>query len=469
MTLYFQDNIVAIATPPQNGPIGIIRLSGPRVQDIIKKIFQVSDNGGECHIAPRRFYFGHIQTRNGQTLDRALIVYFKAPYSFTGEDVVELHCHGNLILLRSVIGEILGLSDLVPIRAADPGEFTKRAYLNGKLDLTQAEAVHQLINAQSEAGMRLSLSNMDGHLTRIVGAMTSGLKRILALIEASFEFPEEDIKTFDPGEIIKQLQGVRDRLYQLQKAHFSSRLYDQGVRVALVGPPNVGKSSLLNAIILSEKAIVTDIPGTTRDVVEDSRVISGVRYIFQDTAGMRETQDRLEEMGIQKTAEVIKKADLVFYVSDRINAITSQLVQIKDIKENVFHILNKIDLHPRYQELLMNPHAQKEFKESHHIDLIISAKTGFGIDEIEKFLENYNHAHNNVHNLIHINERQHNKITECSGLIQTILTSPHFYIVETEILAEEIRHVISALQEITGEISSEDVLEEIFKNFCIGK
>lgn len=454
------DTIAAIITAPQNAAVGIVRLSGPGARDALAKNFTKPDGTAFGAFKPRYFYFGTLRANDGAALDEALAVYMPAPHSYTGEDIVEIHSHGNVPLLRRILREFLNRPDCGVIRAAAPGEFTRRAFLNGKMDLTRAEAVHAIIAAESEAAAQASLRTLDGALSREVGALAEELKTSLAFVEASFEFPEEDIQTFDRAAVYDLVVRSRDRLRALAGARTVSRLYEHGLSVALVGRPNVGKSSLLNALLSEDRAIVTDTPGTTRDVVSGSKIISGVRFVFRDTAGLRDTQDDIESIGIAKTREWIDKSDLVLWITDNVQESPPPELIVAPTKK-LIKILNKIDLLPEKQSLCLGKHIS--------FDGLISAKTAVGLNDLETTLSHHVRSlGQHVQNSLHVNERQFLKITAAEQLLSDLCRNGALTISE-DILAEELRAIVSTLQEVTGEISSDAVLGEIFKRFCIGK
>lgn len=469
----FSETIVALASAPHPAAVGVVRLSGPHAIALLKRIFVKNSGQAFSQFQPRYFHLGKIINRREQVLDSALAVVMPCPHSFTGEDVVEIHCHGNVILLKSVVALLLSFADEFAIRGAEPGEFTKRAYLNGKMDLTQAEAVHDIIMAESDATLASSLRNLDGRLKTIIDSLRDELKSALALVEASFEFAEEDIQTYDFQDVMVLLTKCQTELKKLQDAFATSKLYDIGVSVAIVGRPNVGKSSLLNAILVEDRALVTPIAGTTRDVVEGVKIIKGVRFVFRDTAGLRETDDVIESFGIEKTKEWIDKSEVILHVFDSLNGDDgfgrSTLAPTRTNKK-IIKILNKIDT--------LSPELLKENREN--FDIYLSAKTEQGLDGLnEKLCEVVNvQNEKSVHNLLHINERQHQRITESLYILDKISvgmglcahpSKKNIYPLPDEILAEDLRNLIQCLGEITGIISNDEVLGEIFKRFCIGK
>lgn len=453
------DTIAAIITAPQNAAVGIVRLSGPDARGALSKNFTKPDGTAFGVFKPRYFYFGTLRANDGAALDEVLAVYMPAPHSYTGEDVVEIHSHGNVPLLRRILREFLNCPG-GSIRAAAAGEFTRRAFLNGKMDLTRAEAVHAIIAAESEAAAQASLRTLDGALSREINALAEELKTSLAFVEASFEFPEEDIQTFDRNAVCDLVVRSRDRLRTLAGARTVSRLYEHGLSVALVGRPNVGKSSLLNALLSEERAIVTDTPGTTRDVISGSKIIGGVRFVFRDTAGLRDTQDDIESIGIAKTREWIDKSDLVFWITDNVREPSPAELVAADSKK-LIKILNKIDLISQ---------KQRDYLENdNHFDCLVSAQTGAGITLLESRLTHHVQDKNrHVQNSLHVNERQFLKITAAEQILSALCRGGALTASE-DVLAEELRAAVMQLQEVTGEISSDAVLGEIFKRFCIGK
>ena len=468
--MHHPDTIVAIATAPQNGAIGIIRLSGPEAKSVLGKIFFTHSKKNFSASKPRYFHFGELLDSNKNLIDEALAVFMPGPATFTGEDVVEIHCHGNLILLKKVIALILDLSSDFDLRAAEPGEFSKRAYLNGRLDLTQAEAIHDIISASSEQSLALSLANLDKRLSTAVIELKEQLKVSLALVEASFEFPEEDIQTFDIGELIKTVSHCQEILKGFESAFHTSKLYDQGITVALVGKPNVGKSSLLNALLFEDRAIVSDIPGTTRDVVEGHKIIRGIRFLFRDTAGLRNADDQIETLGIKKTLDLIDKSDFILSILDDPSDDTSLQLSNSLPKHKTLVVLNKADLYIEPGLFLDETSTNTLTAKFPQFDYFISAKQRFGLSELEDGLFSLT-QNKSVHNFVHINERQYRNICMALEVLETILNdyASNDNFVSEEITSENLRYTIKILNEITGEISSDEVLGEIFSRFCIGK
>lgn len=444
------DTIVAIATGPQNGAIGVVRLSGPHCLQVAQKIFRTPQGQVLKALQPRHCHFAQVLDAEGEALDEGLLIYMPGPNSFTGEDCLEFQGHGNTHLLRQVVRSVLACADdTLLIRAAEAGEFTKRAFLNGKMDLAQAEAIHDLVTADSEAALKAHLANLDGALSRRIGVLQEQLKASLALVEASFEFPEEDIQTYDAKDVEHLLEEVEGQLNNLLSAFQNSKLTDKGVRVVLVGEPNVGKSSLLNALLVEDKAIVSDIPGTTRDVIEGSVQWQGLRFHFSDTAGLRETADAIENQGIERSKSTMQKADFVLAITDG----TDKTLPVVD-HPHVIRVMNKADLW--------------DVKSDERFELVVSAKTGFGIKELKNHLISASGIQN-VQNDVHVNERQFGALSSGLKSVQNLRQKSPLAQVETEILAEELRDIVQNLESVTGSITGDDILGEIFQRFCIGK
>lgn len=471
MTSYYKDNIIAIATAPENGAIGVLRLSGPDALAIMKRIFIKPDGQAFAKIRPRYLHYGHLVNLEGDLLDQCLGAYMAGPHSFTGEDVVEWQCHGNLNLLKRAVEAILRLDKDFSLRSAGPGEFTKRAYLNGKLDLTQAEAVHELITASSDAAIEASLGNLDGRLASYINEIKEQLRISLALVEASFEFAEEDIQTFDIDEVQRLLKQVFEELGQLRSAFYSSKLYDQGVSVALVGEPNVGKSSLLNAILVEDRAIVTELAGTTRDVIDGTKLLGGLRFVFRDTAGLRQTEDRIESQGIERSLEWMRKSDIVCYVKESLDDPAPEVEKtLKDTGKPLIYIINKADLLFRSASdrgVDVEKIPQHLAQSDDHI--VVSALSGFGLEKLEQKLLDIIDERYSVQNKIYVNQRQFRGIDGSLKVISQVIESIQTQSWTEEILAEELRQMICLLEDVTGVIDNEQVLGEIFERFCIGK
>lgn len=467
--MFLHDTIIAIATGPASGAIGILRLSGPSSLALVKRSFcssQSSAASAACDFLPRTFFHGRLFSLEHELLDEVMVVFFPAPHSFTGEDVVEIHAHGGMAHLRHLLQGLLSNAHQLSLalRVADPGEFTRRAYLNGKLDLTQAEAIHGLIIAESDLAVRGHLSNLGGHLRKIITDLRSSLIACLSQVEAGFEFPDEDIQTFSLERIRSCVSQIESSLLQLRGCFQLSRLSDNSVRIAIIGRPNVGKSSLLNAILSQDRAIVSDIPGTTRDFVEGSLQLGGVKFTFIDTAGVREAEGPIEALGISRSHQLFADSDAVIFLTDcpteNVHVEVNSLFSSQHAENKILYVLNKYDLHAPLHSLdSLHP----------HFDSVISTYTRFGIDTLLEKVSSMYSVQNNVHNYVHINERQMDiilKSMSCVSYIKDYLRSPN---VSDELLAADLRHLSDTLAEMTGAVTKDQVLDEIFSKFCIGK
>jgi len=475
------DTIAAVATPPGEGGIGIIRVSGPQAFPIAERIFRRA-RASQHPLASHRLYFGTIRDpETGEVLDRALLLTFRAPHSYTGEDVVEFSCHGSPLLLRRVLQLIWREG----ARPAQPGEFTQRAFLNGKLDLAQAEAVADLIRARTESQLRAALYLHEGALSRTVRQLSDTLLALLAQVEATIDFSEE-IGELDRDAFATQLSELQTQLEQLLMRARSGRLLREGVRVAIVGRPNVGKSSLLNALLGEDRAIVTPIPGTTRDLIEEAFQIQGVPIVVLDTAGLRECPDPVEQIGIERTHRAIEHADLLLMVCDLSEGLTEAdraiLATLPADKPRIL-VWNKADLVP-FAPLPQVPPTSggnqatvppadrgnlKEGVSKNAIAVRVSALTGEGLPALcEAILEAVNLTGVGEESLLLTHERHVQAVETARQHLISALEATRAGL-PLEVLAVDLRGAWFALGEITGETVDEQLVNRIFRDFCIGK
>lgn len=447
-----EDTITAIVTPPGVGAISVIRVSGQDSIPAVDRIFS-----GSSPLAKARSHslrYGKIVTAEGEILDDVVVSVFRSPRSYTGEDSVEISCHGNPNITRRITELLYDLG----IRNAEPGEFTKRAFLNGRLDLSQAEAVMELISARSDASLKGARNQLDGLISSKVNSLRYMLVNTSSLVELELDFAEEDIEFVDHSELIKRVTNIIYELENLLSTYAFGRVIRDGVNVALVGQPNVGKSSLLNYLLKEYRAIVSSIPGTTRDIIREEVVIDGVLYRLFDTAGIRETQDEIEIEGVRRSREAVQNADLVLFINDVVQNISVDLYEeiskLTDEKK-IIVVLNKVDI--KHSSLLK-------------ADVAISAKTGEGINTLfdllkEKALgsESYSEKGAVVSNLRHYNCLKRAKIN-----LEAALESCNNNL-SGEFIAVDLRNAENSLAEITGEITTDDILNNIFMHFCIGK
>ncbi len=444
------DTIAAIATPPGRGGIGIVRVSGAATRNIAENVI------GRLP-PPRVASFAHFLDSAGQPIDQGLALFFPAPHSFTGEDVLELHGHGGAVVLDMVLSRTLELG----ARLARPGEFSERAFLNGKMDLAQAEAVADLIEAGSELAARSALRSLEGDFSKRVQALVEGLTRLRMYVEAAIDFPEEEIDFLADERVIQELDMLERDIRQLQESARQGCLLHDGMTVVLAGPPNAGKSSLLNALAQSETAIVSPIPGTTRDVLRERIHIDGMPLHIVDTAGLRESRDAIESEGIRRAREQMERADRVLLVLD--DAVGgSQPVDVeKFLPPNLPRsvIRNKIDLSRRVAGIT---------KISGSVEIALSAKTGAGLDVLRQHLKEsmgFQPAGEGtfIARRRHLDAIRRAQEHLAQGKAQLKVSRAG------ELLAEELRLAQQALSEITGEFTSDDLLGRIFSSFCIGK
>lgn len=432
------DLIVAVSTPPGSAGIGMVRLSGAGAADLAAEI--AGRPPPPSHTAALRDF----RDRQGQLIDRGVMLVFGAPRSFTGQDVLELHCHGGPAVLQSVVGRCLELG----ARAANPGEFSLRAYLNGKIDLAQAEAIADLVNASTESAARAAARTLQGELSAEIARVGERLVDTRALLEANLDFPEEEVPPTAEREVEARISGLAGMLARLRERGAQGVLLGQGARAAIVGAPNVGKSSLLNRLSGEDTAIVTDIPGTTRDPVRETVALDGVRIEFVDTAGIRESPDPVETEGIARSRRAAGLADLVIRVDDP--GTEGQAPPVADGAPGL-SVHNKIDL--------AGAGARRRGD-----DVWVSAKTGEGIDLLRAaILEKVGHAA--VEAPCAVRPRQLDAIGRAHAHCVAALAAAH----SAEIAAEALREAHDALGEITGRMAPDELLGEIFSRFCIGK
>jgi tRNA modification GTPase len=441
------DNIAAIATAQGRGGIGVVRISGHDLRDIALKLTKLE-------LSPRIATLTDFLDSDGTAIDRGIAIYFPAPHSYTGEDVLELQGHGGLAVLQLLLQRCQDLG----ARLALPGEFTQRAYLNDKLDLAQAESVADLIDATTTQAARSAMRSLQGKFSLLIHKLVAQLVDLRMLVEAMLDFPEEELNMPDLSSRTKKLNQIIAELEQVVATAHQGSLLREGAHVVLVGQPNVGKSSLLNALSGEDIALVSEIPGTTRDVIRQSIQINGVPLHIIDTAGLRETQDQIESMGIARTRATAEKADIILLLLDARDKISeADKTILESLPPNIprLHIFNKVDLIGQ---------GFVEESEAESSQIFISAKTGEGIDRLRNKLLSLIGWHNEGgvfmarerHIRALLSARQHLKMAEQE-------------MARSELFAEELRLAQEDLNTITGEFSADDLLGEIFSRFCIGK
>ncbi len=450
------DTIVALSTPQGRSGIGVIRLSGARAVEITRRLVQQTEFTPEPnHAALKTIY----DLESGEILDRALVTYFKAPHSFTGEDVVELSCHGSPVLLRRVLDLTLGLD----ARAAGPGEFTLRALTHGRLNLSQAEAVRDLINAQTNEAVKQAARQMKGELSNYLQPIKDALLDIIVPLESSLEFVEDDLPEVAVGQITARLSDLTRRVEKLAATFRSGRLLKDGLKVTLAGRPNVGKSSVFNSLLSSDRAIVTHIPGTTRDSLSELISLEGVPVLLTDTAGVRSTEDHVENLGVERTLRAIADADLTVVVLDGSEPLTQEDAEILDEVAGLPHLvaLNKSDLESFEQNGLVS---------SLSVPVVpVSARTGAGLDHLRTaILKPFAGGHVQDAGLLITDARHHDLLRRTESALQSsalLLTGR----ASEELVLVGLYDALKFLGQITGETTTEDILSQIFATFCIGK
>lgn len=451
------DTIVAIATPPGRSAIGLIRISGPSALPLLRELLcDKQFNPDHGHAVLR----GLKDPLSEELIDRALVSYFKAPRSFTGDDIVEISCHGSPVVLRQAIDALLRLG----ARLAEPGEFSLRALANGKINLSQAEAIRDLINAQTDAAARQAIRQLSGELSNQLQPIKDRLMNALVRLESAVEFVEDDLPPIEQGQIKDDLLSLAREVASLASTFSAGRVLRDGVRITLVGRPNTGKSSLFNTLLGLDRSIVTDIAGTTRDTVSESVNISGLPVLLTDTAGLSDSEDRLERIGVQRTKRAIAEADLLVVVVDGSADLTNDDREfLQRTADNTRVVaLNKCDLTTYRARLSGKLNGESKV-------VRVSAKTGEGLDELrEAVLERFSSFDANEHGLLITDARHYDLLCRAASELESAITLLSQAINE-ELVLVGLHNAMRFLDEITGETTTGDLLAQIFSTFCIGK
>jgi tRNA modification GTPase len=464
MPIYLQDNntICALATPT-GGAICVIRLSGHQAIPIADQVFSSKNGKTLADASGYTLHFGEIHGQDGQVIDEVMVSLYRAPHSYTGEDSVEISCHGSHFIVK----EILQALTAAGCRQAKPGEYTQRAYLNGKLDLSQAEAVADLIAASNQATHRMALSQLKGHFSSELSQLRDKLLKMTSLLELELDFSDhEELEFADRSELLELAQTIDRKTIALARSFETGNAIKQGIPVAIVGKTNVGKSTLLNQLLHEDKAIVSNIHGTTRDVIEDTTQIQGITFRFIDTAGIRQTKDTVEQIGIDRAYKKMEEATIVLWMTDE----TLSPQEIEEIRQHtegkkLILLFNKIDLHPEAPLSSLHLEDLKPFAQ-----LAISAKQQKGIDKLEEC----------IYSAANIPEITENDVIVTSSRHYEALTNAHntlLRVIEAlqanfsgDLIAEDLRICLEQLSDITGgQITPQETLNNIFAHFCIGK
>ncbi len=458
--MYKEDTIAAIATPAGEGGVGIVRVSGPDAERIAAALF-VRAEGKNGNLKSHMLHYGTIRDpKSDKILDQVLLTIMRRPRSYTGEDVVEVHCHGGVFVVHRILGLVLAQG----VRHAEPGEFTKRAFLNGRLDLAQAEAVLDLIAARTEKGADLALSQIKGELSNWIGDLREQLLDILAQVEAAIDFPEEEIELLERPALVAKIDALRDKITIITGTYEWGRLFREGAKVCICGRPNVGKSSLFNALLGAERVIVTPIPGTTRDVIEESINLDGLPIVLWDTAGIRDTADQVEQIGVDLSREHLEKSEAAVVVLDGSASLTDEdiIFLSSTTKKMGLIAINKIDLEQRVdRDQLRQIVGDKKI-------VTVSATLGHGLQELRKSLRELI-LHTDMEPPFVLTNLRHKSALLCG---EQALADAGLALEETqppELVAVALQQARESLEEVVGVIQKDDVLELIFSKFCIGK
>lgn len=459
------DTIVALATPSGAGAIAVIRISGKQAIAIASQVFKSVRNKDLTKQKSHTIHLGHI-VDGEKTLDQVLVAVFKGPNSYSGEDTIEISCHGSTFIQQQIIQLLLRKG----CRMAQAGEFTLRSFLNGKMDLSQAEAVADLIASDNEASHQIAMQQMRGGFSNELAKLREELLNFASLIELELDFAEEDVEFADRSQFVDLLNRIEFVLKRLIDSFAVGNVIKNGIPVAIVGEPNVGKSTLLNALLNEERAIVSDIAGTTRDTIEDELVINGIGFRFIDTAGIRETKDYVESIGIQKTFEKIEQAQVVLYISPltpegeiNFNTLKIEIERIKNQypQKTLLTIINKKDL--------LTKSVQSQLKTEIENVVLISAKNKEGIDELKNALLSFvNTGALRNNETIITNTRHYDSLLKALEEIQKVQWGMQQNL-SSDLMAIDIRQALYYFGEITGEVTNDELLGNIFANFCIGK
>lgn len=454
------ETIAAISTPRGEGGIGIIRISGDDSFEILNKIFKAKNPNKDLGFY--KFNYGFIYDGD-YMLDEAMTVRMKGPKTYTCEDVVEINCHGGYLVTQKILELVLKKG----ARHAEKGEFTKRAFMNGRIDLSQAEAVMDIIQGKTEKSISLSLEQLRGDLRDKIQNLKKLLLDVTAHVNVVLDYPEEGIDEPLPAHLRDNLENVHMEINKLINSYDKGKKIKEGIKTAIIGKPNVGKSTLLNSLLKEERAIVTHIPGTTRDIIEEVINVRGIPLVLVDTAGIRETEDLVENIGVEKSKEIIEKSDLILFVLDASRELEKDDHQIIElIRENnkkAIILLNKIDLSRKITR------ENIDFFDGEILE--ISAKEETGIEEMEERIYNYileEDVEDSSEKLVITNIRHRSALEKTKEAVENI-----FETIDSEmpmdLISVDLKEALDSLSEITGEISSEDILDHVFSNFCVGK
>lgn len=457
-----EETISAVCTALGEGAIGIIRVSGEKALAVGEQIFKAASGKKLAAYAPNTLVYGHVLDTDGSVIDEVMAVYMKAPHSYTAEDVVEIQCHGGVRSLQ----KILTLSYAAGARPAEPGEFTKRAFLNGRIDLVQAEAVMDIIKSRSDAALKVAVRQQEGQLSKQVRGLRRELLDVIVNLEAVIDYPEDDIEEITFGNILTEVNKTVGGVKKLLENAHTGKILREGLKVAIIGKPNVGKSSFLNFLLKEDRAIVSEFAGTTRDVIEEQFLLGGVPLVLADTAGIRDTEDYVERIGVEKSRRILSEAELAIVVLDGSQPLTDEDREILELVKGRRYviIINKSDL----GSADVKTDLPEAFKTAPVIEL--SAKTGEGFEAFTEWLQKFVYGDDrHLGDGIYVQNARHER------LLQNALASMNDALAAAEAhlpydcIMIDLRNAAEYLGEITGDAVRDEIINEIFSKFCIGK
>lgn len=455
--------IAAISTAPAIGGIGIVRMSGKNCFDVLNKIFIQKNPQKIEDIKGYTMKYGKIiDNTNNKVIDEVLVSYFKCPKSYTAEDMCEINSHGGIIVVRKILELCLNNG----AQLAEPGEFTKRAFLNGRIDLTQAEAIIDIINAKSSREAQESANQLEGFLSKKINEIRNKIMDLMVDIEANIDYPEYDVEEVSNNNARKKLEEVESELIKLSQSFENGKILKEGIKIAIIGSPNAGKSSLLNTILKEERAIVTDIAGTTRDIIEEQVTIEGIPFKIIDTAGIRNAENKIEQIGIEKSKKAAKNCDVIIAVFDnskKLNSEDKEILKLLKEKKSII-VLNKTDLES------VNLENIKEIKETNRPIVKMSLKEEKGLENLYKELINmFNLNQINLDNELIITNIRHQSLIKKAIESTRMALNDLKMSMPIDIISINIKQILEHLGEITGDNVSEDIIKNIFSKFCLGK
>lgn len=457
------DTITAISTPIGAAGIGIVRISGKNAVEIAKKLFSGKKPVDLDAVESHKLVYGYVlEPETGNVMDEVLLSVMPAPHSFTAENVVEINCHGGVVAVRKTLECVINAG----ARLAEPGEFTKRAFLNGRIDLAQAESVMDLINAKTEKSLKVAVRQLAGGLSAKVKDIRQALLKTMAYIEAGIDFPEHDIEELSREQITVAVREVMDEVEQMVDSADSGKILREGLKTVILGKPNVGKSSLLNALLREKRAIVTDVPGTTRDVIEEFVNIRGIPLNIIDTAGIRETEDLVEKIGVEKTKQVLDEADLVLFMLDAVAGVNAEDRRIAELVsgKTAFLLINKTDVREELDLGGLSNLVEGMTR------VKLSLKTGKGLEELKNGIaETVLDGQVDPGEGVMVTNIRHQKaLTSARDSLREVLKTLQLGM-PTDCVAIDLRNAWEKLGEISGDTLDEDIIDRIFSEFCIGK